>query len=329
MWCYTRECSGFKAVKKNKIHSYFSSYNEELNSKMKRLDELIGKDHWLSVGTYKEKILRDLLKKALPHKYSVSHGFLLSMAQDQRIIKSKQIDILIWDSSNYAPIFVDDDFVICPPEACRAIIEVKSTLSNEKLKQSLINFDYLCDFANTHYISSHGIRFRKYIFSYQLDTSMKFPNNLFNCMENTYSKDNEAIRFEDRIKIFKCGSIDEKIWTLGSVDGVYILNHGAIKKDYRGSKDGVPRMKFKSYITCNSNYDHTYSFFEYDLQSFLGSINNTPGLWYAAQPGLYSTKKGLDITKINANGELIIPRLPDSDLKPDEKEKLYRKKETR
>ncbi|MGL1044646.1 hypothetical protein ACSTD6_20785 [Vibrio vulnificus] len=55
----------------NSVHDYFVSYSHELQSKMKRLDGLIGRHHWLSVGEYKESILRDLLTELLPKKFEV------------------------------------------------------------------------------------------------------------------------------------------------------------------------------------------------------------------------------------------------------------------
>lgn len=45
---------------------FFSSYSNELKSRMKRLDTLIGHDHWLSVGNYKESILRQLVANVIP-----------------------------------------------------------------------------------------------------------------------------------------------------------------------------------------------------------------------------------------------------------------------
>ncbi|WP_206755122.1 DUF6602 domain-containing protein, partial [Leptolyngbya sp. FACHB-711] len=91
----------------NVFNKFLSSYNAELLSKVSRLDELIGRDHWLSVGNYKESILRSLISNILPRKYEVSTGFILASNRKGEILKSRQIDIIIWDSANYAPIFRD------------------------------------------------------------------------------------------------------------------------------------------------------------------------------------------------------------------------------
>ena len=71
----------------NIFEKFLSSYNEELLSKVSRLDELIGRDHWLSVGNYKESILRSLISNILPRRYEVSTGFILACDRGGKLIK--------------------------------------------------------------------------------------------------------------------------------------------------------------------------------------------------------------------------------------------------
>ncbi|WP_198533055.1 DUF6602 domain-containing protein, partial [Salinivibrio kushneri] len=87
------------------ISNYFSSHSYELMSKMQRLDYLIGREHWLSVGNYKEELLRSLLRNLLPKRYEVSTGFILSLNENGEQIKSKQQDIIVWDSNDFSAIF--------------------------------------------------------------------------------------------------------------------------------------------------------------------------------------------------------------------------------
>jgi len=124
---------------------------------MKRLDFLIGRAHWLSVGNYKEELLRSLLKQLLPKKYEVSTGFILALDDNGKEIKSKQQDIIIWNSYEYAAIFRDGDFVIVPPEACKAVIEVKSTLTSQTMKKAMFASDCIVDFVRTPYIQNLNI----------------------------------------------------------------------------------------------------------------------------------------------------------------------------
>ena len=80
--------------KGNKIMQYLSSFSDELEAQVNRLDEIIGRDHWLSVGEYKEKLIRSAIRKILPRKYSVSSGFIIGNNGD--LIKSKQMGVTLF-----------------------------------------------------------------------------------------------------------------------------------------------------------------------------------------------------------------------------------------
>ena len=88
----------FQATNKQLLH-FFSTSNKELRSTVDRLDELLGKHHWLSVGTYKETLLKKTLCRVVPCKYSIDSGFVFGVNRDGNIIRSAQSDILIWDYS--------------------------------------------------------------------------------------------------------------------------------------------------------------------------------------------------------------------------------------
>ena len=74
----------------NIFANFLSSNSKELVSKVSRLDDLIGRDHWLSVGNYKESILRNLLSSTLPKKYEVSTGFIIASDREGKILKSNK-----------------------------------------------------------------------------------------------------------------------------------------------------------------------------------------------------------------------------------------------
>jgi len=109
---------------------YYGSLAEEIALKSHQISLLIS--HGPTVGNYREHILRSLLTKYLPSKFSVVTGFIEGL--------SRQIDILIIDSTNYSPVFKEGDLVVARREAVRAIIEVKSTLDTQTLKESLALF---------------------------------------------------------------------------------------------------------------------------------------------------------------------------------------------
>jgi hypothetical protein len=50
----------------NELDEFFQSSNKELSSTVKRLDKLIGDNHWLSVGMYKETLLKNHCKELSP-----------------------------------------------------------------------------------------------------------------------------------------------------------------------------------------------------------------------------------------------------------------------
>jgi hypothetical protein len=161
---------------KKDLIKYLSSIGQEFSSKINRISHLIGDDHHPSSGRYRERILIEVIAKFLPKKYSIGTGFVLFPAlyisnEVKEILNifthevSTELDIIIYDSTNYSPIYQDGDFVIVKPESVRSIIEVKSTLRLNEIEKSVQNY---IDFA-----------FKWYRFSQNhqrlLDESLKRP----------------------------------------------------------------------------------------------------------------------------------------------------------
>lgn len=275
---------------------------------MKRLDFLIGRDHWLSVGNYKEELLRGLLKQLLPKKYEVSTGFILSLDENGNEIKSKQQDIIIWDSNDYAAIFRDGDFVIVPPEACKAVIEVKSTLTNETLKKAMYASDGIYDFVRTPYIQVLNIS--RYIFAY--DSSMRFPQSYFDSIYDYYENDVEGqLSTEQRIDFTRSRWPQDKSAKLASIDGVFVLGVGAILREIRGDRDNKIKFIFEALELSGGEDDHVYTFFEHTLNTVINSPSNVPGLYYAKQPGLLSMMQKLSLHKPKQGGTMVYPKSED------------------
>ncbi|MFB4371145.1 MULTISPECIES: DUF6602 domain-containing protein [unclassified Pseudomonas] len=99
----------------------------ELESLSERVRYII--DHGPTVGTYRENLLKNSLRKHLPERYHVATGFINGL--------NKQIDILIYDRIDYAPLFREGDLVIVPQESVRAVIEVKTNLTTDSLHSAL------------------------------------------------------------------------------------------------------------------------------------------------------------------------------------------------
>ncbi len=288
--------------KQDTFRLFHSSFNDELFSKVKRLDQLLGRDHWLSVGNYKESLLRAVLRNVLPKKWEVSTGFIMSVDRDSNPVKSKQIDIIIWDSANKSPIFRDGEFVIVPPEACGAVIEVKGKLNHTELAKSLKNFDKIMDFIKLEYQIHRNIR--KYIFAYDISQQLRFPKSIWQTIAKTYTT-SDQISFKERIEISGHHDLIEHGWSLFSVDAIFILSKGAMIRDRIGGKKG-PRLLYNAYSTLDDSINHTYAFFEYDLQSHL-SNDRFQGLWYMDQPGLLSTKNSIVIKPTEPEFVMFLP----------------------
>ena len=129
--------------KRGDLTRYAGMIGEEFASKVNRLSQIIGTSHELSVGEYKELILRGCLEQYIPKRYSIGTGFVVFISESSRTrakttntdilnLKehrvSSQLDIIVYDDTDYVPIFRGKDFVIVSPEFVRAIIEVKGFL---------------------------------------------------------------------------------------------------------------------------------------------------------------------------------------------------------
>lgn len=144
--------------RKGDLTSYAGMIGEGFSSTIDRLAQIIGDAHEPSLGAYKERLLMKTIKDFLPKRYEVGTGFVIFPGQRTlEVVKScdvdlinlhshtvsRQIDILVYDSSNYPPVFKDDDFVIVRPESVRSVIEVKGALDGNQINSfmdSLIDF---------------------------------------------------------------------------------------------------------------------------------------------------------------------------------------------
>lgn len=110
---------------------YFSDLSAQLRAVQNRVRHLIGDAHWPSDGAWKESALRSVIRTYLPASVSVGTGFILTSDGP-----SSQIDVLIYDDS--APVlFRDGDFVVATPDAVRAVIEVKTSITRTTLPTAL------------------------------------------------------------------------------------------------------------------------------------------------------------------------------------------------
>lgn len=110
------------------------SWSRELLSATDRVEYLIGQRHQPSKGTYREALLRRLLRRVLPDRFRVSTGFIYRWGKPP----SRQIDVLIWDALEHSALLEEGEFVVLTADSVAAIIEVKSTLNRRELCSALM-----------------------------------------------------------------------------------------------------------------------------------------------------------------------------------------------
>lgn len=115
------------ALERERRRAFAASFGDELASLSARVGLIVG--HTGTVGTYREQLLQTLLQKNLPERYHVASGFVYGCR--------RQLDIVIYDRLEYAPMFREGDLVVVPREAVRAVIEVKTNLNAAELQDSI------------------------------------------------------------------------------------------------------------------------------------------------------------------------------------------------
>jgi hypothetical protein len=111
--------------------TFASSFAHELGMQSEQIGRLIG--HGPTVGNEREELLRALIERHVPRRFHVATGFIEG--------SDRQLDILIYDQVDYAPLFRAGNLVVVPVEAVRALIEVKSTLTSGELADALTHLD--------------------------------------------------------------------------------------------------------------------------------------------------------------------------------------------
>ncbi len=141
--------------KRGDLTAYAAMIGEEFSSRVDRLAQIIGTSHEPSVGAYKEALLRSVIAKFIPKRYSVGNGFIVFTKESSRNdftssnidlwnlkdhYVSKQLDIIVYDDYNFPPILKEEGFVVLRPEAVRSVIEVKGYMCKSNLKESIASF---------------------------------------------------------------------------------------------------------------------------------------------------------------------------------------------
>lgn len=122
------------------LAEFYSADAETLRIKYKQVEALMGLGHHSqSEGSHCEALLKEFLRRTLPRHVSIDSGFIRRVSDTDWTktgitpptlapgspVATPQLDIIVHDSTEYAPLFRSEDFVVVLPEAARAVIEVK------------------------------------------------------------------------------------------------------------------------------------------------------------------------------------------------------------
>src|SRR4051794_21442132 len=85
-------------------------------------------------GRIAEEIIKSILTRTLPKRFSIGTGVIISADGDH----SPQIDIVIYDNFHNAPLLSEFGVCLFPIEIVYATVEVKSVLNKGEFEKSLM-----------------------------------------------------------------------------------------------------------------------------------------------------------------------------------------------
>lgn len=124
------------------LSDFYSSQAELMLRQYQNIEQLLGPagSDWTWPGEHCETLLREAIQRTLPPSLKVSKGYVYGVRRtEQGIERSPEIDILVYDADQFAPIFSMDNFVIVRAESVRAVIQVKRTLDAGTLDKAVTN----------------------------------------------------------------------------------------------------------------------------------------------------------------------------------------------
>ncbi len=114
-----------------KLATVFRSISKKMKGDFEDLSPEI--NHPTMKGDYNEEKIRAHLKNYLPEKYGIGEGLVLASNKE----KSRQQDIIIYDRLGCPLLLNEKDAQVFPAESVYSVIEVKSKLDKNKLKNCI------------------------------------------------------------------------------------------------------------------------------------------------------------------------------------------------
>ncbi len=115
----------------NILQTYYLGVLKRLRAEVDLLNQII--PHAVTKGSENEESLKNVIKNFIPHKYSIGSGIVIDSFGN----KSKQIDLIVYDSHIYPNLFSQSSTTLFPVETVIACIEVKTLLNGTNLKEEV------------------------------------------------------------------------------------------------------------------------------------------------------------------------------------------------
>lgn len=126
------------------VVTYHTRMADQLLQRLLTLDKLMLNDNSVEKGTICEQWFRSLLQDVLPLRFGLGWGHV--SWGDESLEATSPLDVIIYDHHNHSPHFVEGNFVVVPPEALLAVVEVKAVVregSRNLVKKACTQLDKL------------------------------------------------------------------------------------------------------------------------------------------------------------------------------------------
>jgi hypothetical protein len=234
---------------------YHKSTTRELVALTHKVRNLV--PNWGEDGKYKEVVLKNIIKRFLPEKFSIGTGFVIKQTENRgEHLSSTQIDLIIF--SNDAPVlFREGDFVILTADAVKGIIEVKANVQNQNLQEIVRKAN-----ENGSFIFSGKKNKEENFFNGIFSYESRFKNDNIHLIERHVIEGNAPFIGRDNFENYKVNHI--------SFDQRYFLKYWP-EEERPHSVYCIPELSFSFFI---SNLIDTLSSESVEKNNFIWFAND-------------------------------------------------------
>lgn len=187
--------------------------------------------HSLEEGLSNEEIIREVFRRILPKRYGVGKGKVINAEGNM----SKQCDVIIYDALDCPNLFVDDHMnQILPLEGVYAIIEVKTRLTSNKIKEGYEQIHSvksllteINDVSTNDFIQI--IPPLGYVIAFHDNRSLKTIYDNYVTLNSTYNRNYSSLSYSK-----KSPGYAEHTGQHFLVEGIIVVNKGIVHYMYSG-----------------------------------------------------------------------------------------------